>query len=40
MPADNDAAVHWLRGHVVAGDVVLIKASRGAHLDMVAAALA
>jgi UDP-N-acetylmuramoyl-tripeptide--D-alanyl-D-alanine ligase len=38
--ADNDAAVDWLRGHLAAGDVVLIKASRGARLDEVAAALA
>jgi UDP-N-acetylmuramoyl-tripeptide--D-alanyl-D-alanine ligase len=38
--ADNDAAVDWLRGHLAAGDVVLVKASRGAHLDEVAAALA
>ena len=37
--ADNDAAVTWLRGHVTAGDVVLVKASRGAHLDEVAAAI-
>lgn len=38
--ADNDAAVDWLRGHLAAGDVVLVKASRAAHLDEVAAALA
>ncbi|MFI6436463.1 UDP-N-acetylmuramoyl-tripeptide--D-alanyl-D-alanine ligase [Streptomyces sp. NPDC050759] len=38
--ADNDAAVDWLRGHLTAGDVVLVKASRGARLDEVAAALA
>ncbi|MFF5719647.1 UDP-N-acetylmuramoyl-tripeptide--D-alanyl-D-alanine ligase [Streptomyces buecherae] len=38
--ADNDAAIHWLRGHLAAGDVVLVKASRGARLDLVAAALA
>ncbi|TRO57408.1 MULTISPECIES: UDP-N-acetylmuramoyl-tripeptide--D-alanyl-D-alanine ligase [unclassified Streptomyces] len=37
---DNDAAVDWLRDHIAAGDVVLVKASRGAHLDEVAAALA
>ncbi|GAA4620279.1 hypothetical protein GCM10023196_003610 [Actinoallomurus vinaceus] len=37
--ADNDAAVDWLRGHLAAGDVVLVKASRGAHLDEVATAL-
>jgi len=36
---DNDAAVYWLRGHLAAGDVVLIKASRAARLDEVAAAL-
>jgi UDP-N-acetylmuramoyl-tripeptide--D-alanyl-D-alanine ligase len=38
--ADNGAAVHWLRSHLAAGDVVLVKASRGARLDEVAAALA
>jgi UDP-N-acetylmuramoyl-tripeptide--D-alanyl-D-alanine ligase len=38
--ADNDAAIDWLRGHLAAGDVVLVKASRGARLDEVAAALA
>jgi UDP-N-acetylmuramoyl-tripeptide--D-alanyl-D-alanine ligase len=37
--AGNDAAVGWLRGHLAAGDVVLVKASRGARLDEVAAAL-
>jgi UDP-N-acetylmuramoyl-tripeptide--D-alanyl-D-alanine ligase len=37
---DNDAAVDWLRGHLAAGDVVLVKASREARLDKVAAALA
>ena len=37
--ADNDAAVDWLRGHLTADDVVLVKASRGACLDEVAAAL-
>lgn len=37
---DNDAAVDWLRGRLATGDVVLVKASRGAHLDEVAAALA
>lgn len=36
---DNDAAVAWLRAHVGEGDVVLVKASRGARLDEVAAAL-
>ena len=38
--ADNDAAVDWLRRHLAAGDVVLVKASRGPRLDEVAAALA
>ncbi|MFL6109870.1 MAG: UDP-N-acetylmuramoyl-tripeptide--D-alanyl-D-alanine ligase [Catenulispora sp.] len=38
--ADNPAAVDWLRGQVGAGDVVLVKASRGARLDEVADALA
>ncbi|MGV9348894.1 UDP-N-acetylmuramoyl-tripeptide--D-alanyl-D-alanine ligase [Streptomyces spiralis] len=38
--AGNDAAVDWLRGRLAAGDVVLVKASRGARLDEVAAALA
>lgn len=38
--AGNDAAVDWLRSHLAAGDVVLVKASRGARLDEVAAALA
>lgn len=37
--ADNDAAVDWLRGCLAAGEVVLVKASRGARLDEVAAAL-
>lgn len=36
---DNEAAVRWLREHVAPGDVVLLKASRGARLDEVAAAL-
>ncbi|AZM61268.1 MULTISPECIES: UDP-N-acetylmuramoyl-tripeptide--D-alanyl-D-alanine ligase [unclassified Streptomyces] len=40
VAADNDAAVGWLRHHLAAGDVVLVKASRGARLDEVAAALA
>jgi len=35
----NDAAIDWLRGHLAAGDVVLVKASRGARLDEVTAAL-
>lgn len=38
--AGNDAAVAWLRGSLRTGDVVLVKASRGAHLDEVASALA
>lgn len=38
--ADNDAAVYWLRTHLAVRDVVLVKASREAHLDEVAAALA
>ncbi|GHE41292.1 UDP-N-acetylmuramoyl-tripeptide--D-alanyl-D-alanine ligase [Streptomyces longispororuber] len=37
--ADNAAAVAWLRGRLTAGDVVLVKASRGARLDEVAAEL-
>ncbi|GAB2883208.1 UDP-N-acetylmuramoyl-tripeptide--D-alanyl-D-alanine ligase [Streptomyces mayteni] len=37
--ADNAAAVDWLRGRLAAGDVVLVKASRGAALDEIAAAL-
>ncbi|WP_405797045.1 UDP-N-acetylmuramoyl-tripeptide--D-alanyl-D-alanine ligase [Streptomyces sp. NBC_01506] len=37
--ADNDAAVEWLRDHIAAGDVVLVKGSRGARLDEIAAAL-
>jgi UDP-N-acetylmuramoyl-tripeptide--D-alanyl-D-alanine ligase len=37
--AGNDAAIEWLRGHLAAGDVVLVKASRGACLDEVATAL-
>ncbi|MCC3765863.1 UDP-N-acetylmuramoyl-tripeptide--D-alanyl-D-alanine ligase [Glycomyces sp. TRM65418] len=36
---DNDTAAEWLRGHLAAGDVVLVKASREARLDAVAAAL-
>ena len=37
--ADNDEAVTWLREAVRPGDVVLVKASRGARLDQVAEAL-
>jgi UDP-N-acetylmuramoyl-tripeptide--D-alanyl-D-alanine ligase len=36
---DNAAAVDWLRDQVGGGDAVLVKASRGARLDEVAAAL-
>ncbi|MEU7086566.1 UDP-N-acetylmuramoyl-tripeptide--D-alanyl-D-alanine ligase [Streptomyces achromogenes] len=36
---DNAEAVEWLRGRLTTGDVVLVKASRGARLDEVAAAL-
>ncbi|MFF7645822.1 glutamate ligase domain-containing protein [Streptomyces canus] len=36
---DNGAAIRWLRNHLAAEDVVLVKASRGARLDEVAAAL-
>ena len=36
---DNAATVDWLRRHLTSGDVVLVKASRGAYLDEVAAAL-
>ncbi len=35
--ADNDVAVAWLRDRLAAGDVVLVKASRGVRLDEVAA---
>ncbi len=37
--AGNEAAVDWLRDQLAAGDVVLVKASREARLDEVAAAL-
>jgi UDP-N-acetylmuramoyl-tripeptide--D-alanyl-D-alanine ligase len=37
---DNDAAIDWLRRHLAAGDVVLVKGSRGVRLDEVAAAIA
>jgi UDP-N-acetylmuramoyl-tripeptide--D-alanyl-D-alanine ligase len=36
---DNAAAIVWLREHLGEGDAVLVKASRGARLDEVAAAL-
>ncbi len=39
LVADNDEAVRWLDAHTGAGDVVLVKASRGARLDLVADAL-
>ena len=40
MPvADRDAALAWLRENIVAGDVVLVKASRGAALEHVAQGL-
>ncbi|GGR69676.1 UDP-N-acetylmuramoyl-tripeptide--D-alanyl-D-alanine ligase [Nocardioides luteus] len=37
--ADNAAAIDWLRSNLAPGDVVLVKASRGARLDQVAASL-
>ena len=36
---DNAAAIAWLRENLDEGDAVLVKASRGARLDEVAAAL-
>ncbi len=36
---DARAVIDWLRANLVVGDVVLVKASRGAHLDEVAEAL-
>jgi len=36
---DNAAAIAWLRENAAAGDAILVKASRGARLDEVAAAL-
>jgi len=36
---DRDSALAWLRENMARGDVVLVKASRGAELDRVAAAL-
>jgi UDP-N-acetylmuramoyl-tripeptide--D-alanyl-D-alanine ligase len=36
---DNASAIDWLRDQVGEGDAVLVKASRGARLDEVAAAL-
>lgn len=38
--AGNNDAIDWLCSHLTAGDVVLVKASRDARLDEVAAALA
>jgi len=37
--ADNDAAIGWLRANIREGDVVLVKASRGSRLDLIADAL-
>jgi UDP-N-acetylmuramoyl-tripeptide--D-alanyl-D-alanine ligase len=37
--ADRDAALAWLRENIAAGDVVLVKASRGAALEHVAQGL-
>lgn len=37
--ASNDEAIAWLRANLATDDVVLVKASRGARLDEVAAAL-
>jgi UDP-N-acetylmuramoyl-tripeptide--D-alanyl-D-alanine ligase len=37
--ADNAAAIAWLRDTIRSGDVVLVKASRGAHIEEVAEAL-
>jgi UDP-N-acetylmuramoyl-tripeptide--D-alanyl-D-alanine ligase len=37
--ADNDTAIDWLRDRMAPGDVILVKGSRGARLDEVAAAL-
>jgi UDP-N-acetylmuramoyl-tripeptide--D-alanyl-D-alanine ligase len=34
--AGRDAAVDWLRHNVSAADVVLVKASRGAALELIA----
>jgi UDP-N-acetylmuramoyl-tripeptide--D-alanyl-D-alanine ligase len=39
LVADNGAAVAWLRERLQPGDVVLVKASRGARLDLVADAV-
>ncbi|HET6563294.1 MAG TPA: UDP-N-acetylmuramoyl-tripeptide--D-alanyl-D-alanine ligase [Marmoricola sp.] len=39
LVADNDEAVRWLGAHAGPDDVVLVKASRGARLDVVADAL-
>jgi UDP-N-acetylmuramoyl-tripeptide--D-alanyl-D-alanine ligase len=37
--ADREAALAWLRENIAAGDVVLVKASRGAALEHVAQGL-
>ena len=37
---DNSATIDWLRANIAANDVVLLKASRGAHLDEIAEGLA
>ena len=37
--ADRDGALAWLRENIAAGDVVLVKASRGAALELVAQGL-
>jgi UDP-N-acetylmuramoyl-tripeptide--D-alanyl-D-alanine ligase len=39
LVADTDEAVRWLGAHAGPDDVVLVKASRGARLDVVAEAL-
>jgi UDP-N-acetylmuramoyl-tripeptide--D-alanyl-D-alanine ligase len=39
LVADTDEAVRWLRAHAGPDDVVLVKASRAARLDLVAAGL-
>ncbi len=39
LVTDNEAAVDWLRAETGPGDVVLLKASRGARLDEVAQAI-
>ena len=39
LPADADAVIAHLRKIICAGDVVLIKGSRGLHLERVVTAL-